>query len=668
MVEKESPNNKQSSHAEKTIDDSSHLSEQQLKMVLEGSELGFWDWNIETNEVQCNDRWAQMLGYSSIKEFEDSVDTWTNLIYPDDRDIVWKSINDHFEGRTTSHKVEYRILTKDGAYKWILDNAKVVQRDSNGQPLHMCGTHMDISDRKNIEQELIDAKLNLDELLEESITVVYRCEPSGGYPATFISQNIKRQLMYEPEQFIENPNFWASHIHPDDSEHVFAGLGNLFENGYHSHEYRFLNGNGDYIWMHDELRLVKDSDGQIKDIIGNWIDISKSKKLEQEKHEHDQSIQQAQKMQALGTLAGGIAHEFNNMLAIIGGYADLLSTLDDLNGKGKSYIDEIITAVHRSGALVKQILAFSHKNVKTPQLINLHDQLDKDMEFLKNAIPSSVTIEISNERINKKILVDPVEIRQILINLISNAAHAMNNKGLITLSFNEVNHDCSKITDGLILQDGNYLKLSVTDSGTGISEEVQQKIFEPFYTTKDVGEGTGLGLAIVYSMVESYGGAIRIKSKVGKYTTFELYFPIADQNIHLSPALEKANLVKTDLQLKILFVDDEIALCNLVRNMFESIVAKVTIFTNGHEALQHFQLNPDLYDVLITDQMMPDMLGTELSKAVLEINKDMKIILCTGYSVDLNRENLLSKGIKGFIEKPFMQEDLILELDKLTKN
>jgi len=603
----------------------------------------------------------EIFGYTSEECLEKPA-LLINSIHEDDKERVLQERKLNLNNEEGF--LEYRIIHKDEKIRWVRDYS-ITHMGENGKTDFIFGSLSDISEHKD---QLAFAQQNLDELLEESATVIYRCEPSGNFPATFISNNINRQLGYKPEQFTNDAGFWANHIHPDDQEHVFSNLGQLFEKGHYSHEYRFMNGNGNYVWMHDELRLVKDVNGEVKDIIGNWIDISKAKQLELEKAENEQAIQHANKMQAIGTLAGGVAHEFNNMLGIIIGYTEILSETLVPDNNTKKYTSHVINAANRSKEIVEQLLSFSRNNYKKPRAINLCSQITDAINFIKNTIPSSVKLEFNQNCNCKSVLIDPDEFNQIIINLVSNAVHAMNNKGKINISVEEVSINDLKISDSKNLTEGSYMKVLVTDSGCGISNEDREKIFVPFYTTKDVGEGTGMGLALVYSMLESYGGTVNVVSEIGQYTTFELYFPVIDQEVRPdSHSQEDIPLIQNG-NSRILFVDDELLYNELASDILNKLGYEVTTFTSSPEALEHFRLDPYAYDLLITDQVMPEILGTELCEAVLQIRNDINIILCSGYNSGVNKEIALSKNIKGYIPKPFTQKDLISEINMLKKH
>ncbi|MFC1833238.1 PAS domain S-box protein [Thermodesulfobacteriota bacterium] len=294
-------------------------SEERLTLALEGADLGTWDWNVKTGEQIFDRRWAEMLGYS-LEEITPHVVSWEGLIHPEDMQTAWAAMNEHLQGFTPGYNQEQRLRTKSGEWKWILSRAKIVERDKDGRPLRVSGTHLDITERKKSEETLqqlhaelerrveeraaelvranreLQKEINRRKVAEEELeanrarieyllshgpAVIYTCEPSGDYGATFISENIKAQMGYKPTDFTEDRSIWASHIHHEDRERVFSGLKSLLEHDHHIHEYRFRHGDGTYKWMRDELILYRDVEGNPQEILGYWSDITDRKNAEE---------------------------------------------------------------------------------------------------------------------------------------------------------------------------------------------------------------------------------------------------------------------------------------------------------------------------------------------------------------------------------------------------
>ncbi len=396
-----------------------------------------------------------------------------------------------------------------------------------------------------------------------------------------------------------------------------------------------------------------DVSGQSRTMI---MDISARKAAEHEKSRLESQIRQALKMQAVGSLAGGIAHEFNNMLGVIMGCADMARGEVPQDSFAKVQLERILTASYRVKDLVKQLLTFSRQAQQQRIPANLCLLVKESVKLIGASIPSSVDILIKTEDTAcGNAIVDPTEIQQIIMNLCSNAVWAMKENGTITISINEVdwaNHDES-VPKGLSA--GSYVKLSVSDIGCGMDKRTLSQVFDPFFTTKEVGQGTGLGLSIVYSIIESYGGQITVESEVGTGTTFRLYFPVTEAPMTEEHVEKGEDQGGTE---RILFVDDEEIYAIMCEEMLSRLGYEVDMRMDSREALETFKSAPDDYHLIITDQIMPDLSGEELVKEIRSIRPGIPIILCTGYSSQMDEKKAKSLGINEFVFKPISKFDI----------
>jgi len=355
-------------------------------------------------------------------------------------------------------------------------------------------------------------------------------------------------------------------------------------------------------------------------------------------------------MEAIGTLAGGIAHDFNNILGIILGNAEL--AIDDVpdSNPARNNLDEVRKACLRAKDVVSQILAFSRKSESEQKPFNIASVVTESLKLLRASIPTSVDIRPNISNDIEDILGDPTQIHQIMINLCTNAAHAMEDAGgtLEVVLENTALHE-DKAYRYTELKPGPYVQLSVSDTGFGISPEVMERIFDPYFTTKDVGKGTGLGLSVVHGIVNSHKGGISVESEAGKGTTFNLLFPAVERLMPQKP--KKLEDLPTGEE-RILFVDDEDAMVSLNRQRLEKLGYKVVSKTDPSEALAFFRDNPHQIDLVITDMTMPRMTGDKLAREMLNIRSDIPIILCTGYSSRISGEKAQELGIWKYIEKP----------------
>ncbi|SHO53507.1 CheR family methyltransferase [Desulfopila aestuarii] len=402
-----------------------------------------------------------------------------------------------------------------------------------------------------------------------------------------------------------------------------------------------------------EITVFQPTSGQLAMIIEDttikYEAESAQKKLELQ-------LAQAQKMEAIGTLAGGIAHDFNNILGAILGYAEMLRETSSSDARTIHDIDQILNAGNRAKELVKQILAFSRQT--DIEHIPLQPALlaKEAIKLLRSTLPSSITIEQDIDHDAGVILADPTQFQQILINLCTNAFHAMEAKGgTLRVSVHKKTVTEEDTDNSSRLRPGKYVQVSIRDTGTGIAPEIMEKIFDPYFTTKEVGKGTGMGLAVVLGIVQSSGGYILCDSKPGEGTVFHILMPIVEgsavEDKNVTEVIPKGNE-------RILLVDDEEMLNVVNKRILEKLGYQITAMNDSLQALNVFRCQPDAFDLVITDQTMPNMSGADLSCNLLKTRPDIPIILCTGYSSLISEEQARIMGIKGFIMKPFTKRDL----------
>jgi len=407
-----------------------------------------------------------------------------------------------------------------------------------------------------------------------------------------------------------------------------------------------------------QVRLfpVMDNQGQVIQVASFSRDITEYKQAAEEKKQLQAQLIQAQKMEAIGTLAGGIAHDFNNILGAIIGYTEIARDASPAASFVANSLNKVLEAGERAAALIKQILTFSRQTDIDRVPLEIAFIVKEAVKFLRPSLPSTIAIRQQIDTATKPILGNPTQVHQILINLCTNAFHAMEqNGGSLEISLKNCEFSRQELKHQPDVQPGSFVELAVSDSGQGIKPEILYRIFEPYFTTKGLGKGTGMGLAIVHGIVKSYGGFITCESELGKGTVFRLYFP----------AVERKNLTagKTAQPVlggkeSILLIDDEHILVEMGKSMLEQLGYTVTVQTSSLAALAIFQNNPAQFDVVITDQTMPEMTGSDLAQRLLQIQPDLPIILCTGYSSIISEEQALSLGIKGFALKPLTKKDL----------
>lgn len=386
-------------------------------------------------------------------------------------------------------------------------------------------------------------------------------------------------------------------------------------------------------------------------------DITERIQSETEKAKLRSQLKQAQKMEAIGTLAGGIAHDFNNILQAIIGYTEiaLLQLSQDRDPRGS--LDNILTASQRAKSLINQILSFSRKSEQERRPFQVNLIVKEVLKLIRASLPA--TIEIQGKNLSNAAIIeaDPIQIHQVMMNLCSNAHHAMRGKGgVLEIRLNTTRLDENAAAAFTELAPGSYLKLTVRDTGHGIPPEHLERIFDPYFTSKEKGEGTGLGLAVVHGIVQSHEGAIRVESKVGEGTAFHLYFPTKElKRAEIKPE-ETHHPHKGDE--RILFIDDEPTLAAIGQEMLETLGYQVETKTSSESALKFFKTDPNRFDLVITDLTMPNMPGDVLAQEFLKIRADIPIVLFTGYSDIASQERLSAIGVRECLLKPLTRWDL----------
>ena len=385
-------------------------------------------------------------------------------------------------------------------------------------------------------------------------------------------------------------------------------------------------------------------------------DITERKRSEKEKAILEEHLRRLQKMEALGTMAGGIAHDFNNLLNPIYINTELVLLDAPLEERMRQYLQMVLQAAERGRTLVKQIITFSRMKEQERKPLKAEPLIKEALNFLRSTLPQTVGIRDNIQKETASILADPTQIHQVIMNLCSNAAYAMREQGgLLEVGLAEVEVDADMVLRHPDLKPGPYLRLTVADTGTGMTQEVMERAFDPFFTTKKVGEGSGMGLSVVQGIVRAHGGAITAYSEVGKGSTFNIFFPRLEAESLTADV--SSGPIATGSE-RILFVDDEEVQAESVRNMLERLGYTVVAKTDSREALALFQQNPPLFDLVVTDQTMPQMTGVKLAEELLRIRPDLQVILCTGFSETVDAKAAQASGIRHFLMKPFSVREM----------
>lgn len=465
---------------------------------------------------------------------------------------------------------------------------------------------------------------------------------------------------YNAQEMLHNPDALKVLIPDDQMRHSYCDA---------------INTNADFYSRHVTLtakdgtaRIISWSKVSCRFPIPQWhswaigVDITELKKFENEQISLVNRLRQSEKMEAIGQLAGGIAHDFNNILGGIIGYADM--TIDSMKSDdpNKTNIDKIINGALRAKNLVAQILAFSRQNIEYKTPTNAGKIITEVVDMLRATIPASIKIYTDIDAHQQAILADATRIHELVMNLTTNAAHAMNEQGELRISCKT---EMIKIPiEGRIgtIQPGVYTIISIIDNGSGMDTDTLKKIFEPFFTTKETGKGTGMGLAVVFGIVKSHNGNITVESTVGHGSCFTIYLPAIEQKE--SPAATESTPLPPGNE-SILVIDDETVLIDLLNTILMGLGYTVTTYTDSLEALATFKADPNRFDLVITDQTMPGISGLELSKEILKIRNTIPVILCSGFSRQVDENIARDAGIKAFITKPIRKREIALKIREL---
>ncbi|MBC8182465.1 PAS domain S-box protein [candidate division KSB1 bacterium] len=623
------------------MEDKLKSSEERFKKISSSAYDGVILINNEGNITFWNSAAEKIFGYSAKeglnKNLHDLISTSKQY---DTFDRIFSKFKTAGGENVVGEVLELEGIQKDRSKIAIeLSLSSFKEKDS----WNAVGIIRDITERKLIEEK----QKMLSTALEQSAELIIITDSRGNIQ--FVNPAFEQITGYKNDEVVgKNPSFLKSGKQENDFyknlwETISAG--NVWKG-------RFVNKKKDGSF-YDEMATISpitNSNGEIVNYIALKRDITNEIKLEHH-------LRQSQKMQTIGTLAGGIAHDFNNILSPLFGYTEMLLQDVDEGSQIHSAIEQIFKAALRAKDLVHQILTFSRQGESERKPFYVHHIVKEIIQLLKASLPATIQITRNINSNCGMVLADPTQIHQIIMNLCTNASYAMGEKGgTMEIKLDSVEFDASTAKQFGNLSEGTYIRTSVSDTGHGMEKDVVDRIFEPFFTTKPVGEGTGLGLSVAHGIVKDHGGTIIVESKPGIGSTFRFFLPVAPEDVQEKILVKKK--ISNGNNEHILLVDDEESVTEMLESMLERMGYNVTSISNSLQALQTFRNAPQAFDVVISDQTMPDMSGVQLSKELLNIRPDIPIILCTGYSDSISQEKTIEMGINGFIEKPFLQNDI----------
>jgi PAS domain S-box-containing protein len=497
----------------------------------------------------------------------------------------------------------------------------------DGSPRHIAALLTDITERKQREEQLKEAEARYRGIFENAVEGIYQSTPDGHYLA--VNPALAKMYGYSsPGEMLAGVSDIGNQIYVDPAYRDRFRREVEEKGEVRGLEYQVRCRDGSAIWISESARVVRDAQGVAKYYEGFIDDITPRKAAELARARLEKQMVQTQKMEAMGTLAGGIAHDFNNILCAMLGMTELALTNEQVTGQTRKNLEAVLKSAGRAKDLVKQILTFSRRCDSERHPLRLRVILKECVKLLNATLPSSIEIISAVETEEDTVLADATEIHQLIMNLGTNAAHAMRTKGgrlQYRLESVELTEEQSARLSPL--HAGPHVRLTVSDTGHGMSREVMDSIFDPFFTTKPPGEGTGLGLTLVHRIVTNGGGQITVDSRENAGTTFQIYLPRALEAVAPAPMKHE---VQPGRYERLLVVDDEILILSMLQQHLRKMGYRVITRADSTSALESFQEEPDRYDLVITDHTMPGMLGAELAEKLGGIRSDVPVILMTG--------------------------------------
>jgi len=662
-------------------------SEEKYRLLVDNAEFAVIVTSLASGKILFLNERATLLFEASAAEMAglQARDFW---VHPEDRDRFLADLSS--QGRLTGY--ECQLKSRGGSVRWVHISANRI--DYAGEQAAFI-VYNDITERKRAEQELRKHHEELNAAYQQ--LVAYDREVRQNYQELAASQQALRQSEEKYRVLTENAsdiiwsvdmdwNFtyvspsgerllgwtmeeWKS-IRPEDiltpasldqarkaleEELSLEGSPGIDPSRTRTFESEQFRKDGSILWVEVTAGFLRDPEGRPNGIMGVSRDITARRRAGEDRNRLEERLRQAQKMEAIGTLAGGIAHDFNNVLMAMIGYTELARR--EPSGEGREeLLNQVLLSCDRAKNLINQILTFSRMRELEKQPVQINPIIKEGLKLLRASIPSTVEIRQRIERKPAIVIADPTQIHQILLNLCTNSAQAMREKGgvlEVVLSLEKI--EAAQKSQAHGLDASRYAKLTVSDTGHGIEPAILARVFDPFFTTKRQGEGTGLGLSVVYGIVKSCGGAIDISSERGRGTTVTVYLPLIEA---YGAAHQAAKAEIRGGRERILFVDDEPLLIELGTRILHSLGYEVTARTSSIEALELFRVRHRDFDLVLTDMTMPNMTGADLAREIMAIRPDTPVILCTGYSEIMTEQKAREMGIRSFIMKPVNRSDL----------
>jgi PAS domain S-box-containing protein len=641
-------------------------SEERWKFALEGAGDGVWDVDLVAGTTLYSRRWKQILGYEDGEIGTDPTE-WSRRIHPDDLARVLAENQRCLDGSADGFVSEFRMRAKDGHWVWVLDRGRVVHRGNDGKARRMIGTHADISERKRNEHALRDSEERLQRALEASRLALWDLDLATG--EVFLSDTWSEMLGGVRQPTRTTFDALTALVPEEDQPRVAAAMGDALRGvtpGY-TVEHRVHRTDGKTLWIVSQGRVVeRDAGGRARRAVGTNRDVTERQNARAKQLQLESRLREAQKLEAIGTLAGGIAHDFNNIMAAILGNVALARQDVRQGHPAQAYLEQISKAGQRARSLVQQILAFSRQQPGEFISLSLRPVVEETLAMLQSMAGDGTQLRQTVADIPLRVMGNATQLQQVLLNLGSNAWHALpGGVGLIEIGLEETRFGAGELRVPAGLAPGAYAHLWVRDNGSGMDDETRQHIFEPFFTTKRVGQGTGLGLAVVHGIVESHAGAVDVTTTVGAGSTFHIYLPLVDDESGPAPLQPAHTDALRGRGQHVLYVDDDEVMALMVHSLLQRLGYRATCTLDAREALSLAERDPERFDLVVTDFNMPNLSGVDVARRLADIRPSLPVVISSGYISEELRAAAAELGVRAVIQKEHTFEELGAVLDSI---
>jgi PAS domain S-box-containing protein len=609
---------------------------------------GLRDWSL----VFIGADVKRLTGYTP-EEFLSGAAKWKELIHPVDIDFVKQVFREAVHGKRQVLRVEYRVLHKDGGFRWLADRRQLVY-DAEGNFAYVDGLLLDITERRRSEEELRATSGKLQALIEASPLAIAALDPEGN--VTMWNPAAERMTGWNEQEAMGR----SLPIVPEEKKREFHALLARAVGGepLSGVEVRRQRKDGSPIDLSIWTSPLRDHKGKVAGVMAVLADITERKRMEEALRKSEEQLRQSQKIEAIGRLAGGVAHDFNNLLTAIRGYTDLLLHKIDGASPMRRDVEEIQKAGERATSLTRQLLAFSRKQVLQPKVLDLNAVVAGMDGMLRRLIGEDIDLVTVLKPGLGNVQVDPGQVEQVILNLVVNARDAMPKGGKVTVETANVELDDRYASRHAVVQPGAYVMLAISDTGAGMDEVTKSRLFEPFYTTKEKGKGTGLGLSTVYGIVKQSDGYIWVYSEIGKGAMFKVYLP-RFRDASPRENREKSSGPPPNGRETVLLVEDEEVVRTLVRSILEGNGYTVLTASDGVEAQKVGRSHGTPIHLIVTDVVMPKMGGREAAESLAPHLPGVKVLYMSGYTDEaIVHHGVLESGIP-FLEKPFTPDALL---------